>query len=245
MANKLTKQAAHNAGAIFDKAAEEVEKLASLGVINPDIARKFAYQCDLLADHTAKKAGISIQSLAKQALTGDDVFDEGANIGEDPEQIGEEKPGPHEKEGDEPYMSGHFSQQENRELREKQQGGELPSGSPERQTPTPGRQAAALEAGQKLASLFLNLNKAAAKCASSEHASVKRLGEKLASAGLDLLQFQTRLMEGSENIERVAAVERAAGHFLPHVAGEVSPIAADKLARMAEVFSGFAAPKAH
>lgn len=232
MANTLTKQAALNAGSIFDNAANEVEKLASLGVISGDIARKFAYQCDLLADHTAKKAGLSVAALAKSA-------------DEDPEQIGKETAGPHEGDSDESYMKDEFTQQERRELREKVQNGDLSNdkADPVPKKPEPGKQAS-LEAGQKLASLFIDINKAATKCASSENTTVQGLGDKLASAGLDVLQFQTRLMEGSESIERVAAIVQAANHFLPHLAGDVTPVAATKLARMAEVFSGFAAPKA-
>lgn len=247
MADKLTKQAALNAGDIFDKAAETAKKLAQMGVITDDIHKKFAYQCDLLSDHTARRAGIDVRALAKQALTGDDVFDEGKHIGEDPEQIGEEKSGPKEQEGDESYMNSEFSQQENRELREKQQGGELGNDhiSPDQQSPTPGRQAAdvtaALEQRQKLASLYLDINKAAARCASSESEALKGLSSKLAKAGINVLQFQTRLMEGSESDERVAGLVRAAGHVLPHLASDVPEAAASKLARMVDLVAGFAA----
>jgi len=242
MATKLSKQAAHNAGETLDKAADLILNIAKAAGIKPEIAQKFAYQCDLLSDHIAKSAGVNVAKLAvqrKQGLTGDDVFDEGAHIGEDPEIIGEEKAGPKEKEGDEPYMDGHFSQQENRELREKQEGGELPDGSPERQTARPGVQAA-LENGKKLAALYLDINGAATRCASSEHEAVKTLGTKLAAAGLDVLQFQTRLLEGSESPDRLAALTTAAAHVLPHLAADVPPVAAEKLARMTEIFAGLA-----
>ena len=43
------------------------------------------------------------------------------------EDIGEKKSGPLEKQPDESYMAGEFTQQENSELREKQQGGNLAS----------------------------------------------------------------------------------------------------------------------
>jgi hypothetical protein len=241
MADKLTKQAALDAGNIFDKAAEQVEKLASMGVLKGVIAQKFAYQCDLLSDHTAKAAGINIAKLAaarKVALTGDDVFDEGT-LGEDPEQIGEEKSGPKEQEADESYMDGHFSQQENRELRETQEGGDLgpDKTKDERRTPKPGIQAA-LANGQKLAALYLDINKAATKCASSEHKAVKNLGAKLASAGIGVLNFQARMLEGSESDERLATMTRAAAHVMPHLAGDVPPAAAAKLARMVDIFAG-------
>ncbi len=241
MATKLSKQAAHNAGETLDKAADLILNIAKLAGIQPEIAQKFAYQCDLLSDHIAKSAGVNVAKLAgqrKQGLTGDDVFDEGTQ-GLDPEVIGEEKAGPKEKDGDEPYMDGHFSQQEKRELREKQEGDELPSGAPERQTPRPGVQAA-LENGKKLAALYLDINNAATRCASSDHEAVKGLGTKLASAGLDVLQFQTRLLEGSESTDRLAALTKGAAHVLPHLAADVPPVAAEKLARMTEIFAGLA-----
>lgn len=241
MATKLDKKAALVAGNIFDQAADMASRLASMGVLKPEIAQKYAYQCDLLSDHAAKTAGIDVAKLAasrKQALSGDDVFDEGKLIGEDPEQIGEEKSGPKEQEGDESYMSGHFSQQENRELREKQEASELPGGS-ERQTAKPGVQAA-LENGKRLAALYLDINNAATRCASSKDAGVKGLGDKLAAAGLDVLGFQTRLLEGTESSERLAALTQAAAHVLPHLAADVPPVAATKLARMTDIFAGIA-----
>jgi hypothetical protein len=229
MAHKLTKQAALEAGDIFDKAAQTALAISKAAGIKPEIAEKFAYQCDLLSDHAAKVAGIDITKLASERTA----------VSENPEQIGEEKSGPKEQEGDESYMGGHFSQQENRELREKQEAGELPTGSPERQTPRPGVQAA-LANGQKLAALYLDINGAASRCASSDHAAVKTLGEKLAAAGLDVLSFQTRMLEGSENDERLASLTRGAAHVMPHLAGDVPPAAAEKLARMTEIFAGLA-----
>jgi len=241
MAQKLSKQAALDAGNILDKAADLIQKNAESFGIKPEIAQKFGFQCDLLSDHIAKRAEIDIEKLAterKTALTGDDVFDEGKHIGEDPEQIGEEKSGPKEQEADEAYMGGHFSQQETRERREKQEGGELPGGS-DRQTARPGVQAA-LENGKKLAALYMDINGAATRCAASDHEAVKTLGERLAAAGLDVLQFQTRLLEGSEDAERLATLTRAAAHVMPHLAGDVPPAAADKLAKMADIVAGIA-----
>jgi len=138
-------------------------------------------------------------------------------------------------------MSGEFSQQENRELREKQEGGELGMDkiSPEQQTPKPGVQAA-LANGQKLAALYMDINKAATKCASSDDEAVKSLGEKLAAAGIDVLSFQTRLLEGTESTDRMAALTQAAAHVLPHLAADVPPVAAAKLARMTDIFAGLA-----
>jgi len=244
MADQITKQAALADGEILDAAASMViAKAASYG-ITPEIAQKFALQCDMLSDRFAKHAGINLAVLAaqrKQGLTGDDVFDEGKFIGEDPEQIGEEKSGPKEQEADESYMSGHFSQQENRELRESQEGGELGPDKikPERQTPKPGIQAA-LANGTKLAALYLDINKAATKCAASDHEGTKALGTKLANAGLNVLQFQARLLQGSESEDRVASLAVAAAHVLPHFAGDVPPAAVEKLGQMTDIFAKLA-----
>lgn len=246
---RLTKQAAKKANHILDAAAADILTNAAAYGIKASIAQKFAFQCDLLADHVAKRAGVDIAKLAdqrKQGLSGDDVFDEGT-LGFDPEEIGEEVAGPDEQDNDEPYMDDHFTQQWNRELREKQEGGEVSDGegSPEVQSPTPGVQAS-LATGSKLAGLYMDINAAATRCASSKDASVKLLGKHLASAGLGVLQFQTRVLEGSESKARVAALITAAGHVLPHLAGEVSPAAAGKLARMASIMVGLtkAPPKA-
>ena len=230
MATKLTKQAAEHTGNALDVAADLVTKNAAAAGINPKIAEKFAYQCDLISDHMAKAAGFDIAKLAA-ARTAD----------EDPSQIGEEKSGPKEQDGDESFMNGEFSQQENRELREKVQTGDLSNKgiSLEPQAPHAGVQAA-LANGTKLAALFLDINKAASRCASSKDASVQGLGNKLAAAGIDVLGFQTRLLEGNESPERIAMVTRAAAHVLPHLAADVPAVAVEKLARMVDIFAGVA-----
>ena len=226
----ITKQAAEHTGNTLDAAADLVTKYAVAAGISPLIAEKFAYQCDILSDHMAKVAGIDITKLASER-TAD----------EDPAQIGEEKSGPKEQGGDDSYMNGEFTQQENRELREKVEGNELGPDkiSPEPQAPHAGVQAA-LANGTKLAALFLDINKAATRCASSDHQAVHGLGVKLAAAGIDVLGFQTRLLEGSESDERVSMVTRAAAHVLPHLAADVPVAAADKLARMVDIFAGVA-----
>ena len=226
----ITKQAAEHTGNVLDAAAEIVTANAKAAGINPKIAEKFAYQCDLLSDHMANAAGIDLSKLAASR-----------QADEDPSQIGEEKSGPKEQEADEPYMKGEFTQQENRELREKVQDGDLSNKgiSPEPQAPRPGVQAA-LENGTKLAALFIDINKAATRCAASDHDPVKALGEKLAGSGIEVLSFQTRLLKGSESPERVAVLTRAAAHVMPHLAGDVPVVAAQKLAHMVDVFAGIA-----
>lgn len=150
---RISKTAATQTGDFLDNAANHVERLASMGVISKDLARKFAFQCDMISDHVARTAGVDPAAIAKQALTGHDIFDEGT-LGLDPEIIGEEVDGMIEGDGDEFYMEEEFTQQENRELRERQQAGDLgfqPVASPQR--PTPGRQAS-LEPIQRLAALL-------------------------------------------------------------------------------------------
>ena len=243
---QLSKQAAKKANHLLDAAASDIVANATAYGIKPEIAQKFAFQCDLIADHVAKKAGVDVQKLAaqrKQGLSGDDVFNEGT-LGFDPEAIGEEVAGPEEQEPDEPYMNDHFTQQWNRELREKQEAGELPAGSSEPQAPTPGVQAS-LATGQKLASLYQEINAAASRCASSKDKGIALLGRHLAATGLDVLQFQARVLEGKESPARVAAIMMAAGHVMPHLAGDVVPAAAGKLARMAGIVASLTkAPKA-
>ena len=245
---RLNKQAAQKVGDLLDTVANVITKNAAAFEIKPEIAKKFAFQCDLIADHIVKKAGVDIKKLAsqrKQGLTGDDVFNEGT-LGFDPESIGEEVAGPAEQDADEGYMSDHFTQQWNRELREKQEAGEVSngSGSPEVQAPSPGIQAS-VQTGAKFASLYGDLSSAASRCASSKNAAVKLLGDRLASASTDVLQFQARLLEGKETPARFASLMQAADHVRPHIAAEVSPAAAEKLARMVGILSGLTkSPKA-
>lgn len=118
---------------LADLIGTEAERLNIPAHIAADAVRKF----DALADHIERLAGLNPRT--KQALTGLDVYKE---PGFDPENIGEEVGGPLEGDADEPYMKGEFTQQERRELREKQQAGELPGGSSEPQAPRPGVQAA-------------------------------------------------------------------------------------------------------
>lgn len=130
MAKKLTKKGAQAVTADLDRLANLFEHDYEILGVEQRIAQDMAYRCDMLSDH-----------LEKVALTGDDVVKE---QGFDPDDIGRETSGPLENEPDEPYMKGEFDQQENRELREKVQDGEL---GPDRTTtepqkPRPGVQAA-------------------------------------------------------------------------------------------------------
>ena len=96
------------------------------------VAHDFAHRCDQIGDRVERTAGV------QRNASGEVVADF------NPTDIGEEVKGPMEADSDESkYMGGEFSQQENRELREKQEGGDVsPSGtSLEPQPPKSGVQA--------------------------------------------------------------------------------------------------------
>lgn len=231
----LSKKAAVQATDILDKAATLLQTQHKALGISSKAAARIAWNLDAMSDHIEKSAGINPKDVRqKQALTGFDVYKE---PGFDPEQIGQEVGGPLEQEPDEPYMSAEFSQQENRELREKQQAGELPDGSDAPQAPKAGIQAS-LDTGAKLAQAYLDIAKAASACAKNDHVAVKTLGTKLATTGLGILQFQTRVLEGRETAARAAALLTGTGHVLPHLAGDLTPEVATKLARMTDILAG-------
>ena len=112
----ISKKAAQVVTADLDRLAELMQtEFESLG-LPEKVAMDFAYRCDLLSD--------AIEVTAAD-------YDE-ANIGK-------EVSGPHQMDSDEPYMKGEFSQQVNRELREKTESNSLPSTEP--RSPSPGKQA--------------------------------------------------------------------------------------------------------
>lgn len=131
--SRLKKEAAQKITADLDRLATVFQKEHQALGVSERVALDFAYRCDLLSDH-----------LEKTALTEYDPVDEskGAPQNFDPEVIGEETSGPLLNEPDEAFMKGEFTQQKNRELRERQEAGELGM-KPifEEQTPTPGKQA--------------------------------------------------------------------------------------------------------
>jgi len=238
--SKLSKQAAKKANHLLDATAADILKNAGAYGIKPEIAKKFAFQCDIIADHIAKRAGVDLAKLAEQrklGLTGDDVFDEGTK-GFDPEEIGVEQKGPAEQDADEKYMSDQFTQQWFRELREKQEAGEVSDGkgSPEAQAPQAGIQASAKSAS-RLEGVILDMTAAANRLASSKDAGVSLLGKHIAQANEGLLKFQAKVKSGEETEEKVAAVLTASGHVLPHLAGEVASASAMKLARMVGILA--------
>lgn len=134
---RLTKEGAQRVTSRLDEIATDIQKNHADWGIPEKIATDFAMRCDLLSDAMEKMAGIT-----RQALTEYDPVNEPTAIGgEDPEQIGKEVGGPLRQDADERYMPGEFSQQENRELRERQEDGDLGvKTNLEPQKPTPGKQ---------------------------------------------------------------------------------------------------------
>jgi hypothetical protein len=141
MAKKLTKQGARQLTTDIDRIATVIQAEAESLGIPTHIATDYAKRCDIISDAIERQAGLDREA-------------EASNGGWDPEDIGEEVAGPDVQEPDEPFMNQQFSQQENRELRERQQAGDLgQTVVPDEQAPTPGVQAsfkgliAALKAG--------------------------------------------------------------------------------------------------
>ena len=134
----ISKKGALGVSTALDRLANLfTEEFATLGV--PErIASDFAHRCDLLSDTVERRAG-----LKRTALTGDDVFKE---PGFDPEAIGQEQTGPIVTvDSDEPFMKGEFTQQENRELSDRQESGALGAkANPEPEAPHAGKQAHSL-----------------------------------------------------------------------------------------------------
>jgi hypothetical protein len=189
---RLTKKAARNITAELDRLAELFQnEYQTLGVPQ-DIANDFAHRCDLLSDRVERNAGIE-----RQALTEYDPVDEKkvAPHNFDPEEIGEEDAGPLEQEGDESFMRGEFTQQENRELRERQQDGDIGPDKLvlEEQKPQPGKQAAAKK--KRIAAIDSSFGRLS-KLATGGLAFIRSMGEledvlKICQAKLEALASET------------------------------------------------------
>jgi len=131
---KMTKKGARSVTTALDNLAALVQTEHDVLGIPPHIANDFAFKCDLLSDRIERVAGINRRALSE--------LDVNKEKGFDPEGIGEEVSGPLEGDGDEAFMKAKFTQQDNRELRERVQDGDLGSGiNPERQAPQAGKQA--------------------------------------------------------------------------------------------------------
>jgi hypothetical protein len=206
---KLTRRGAANVTTDLDKIANLFQNRAAALGVPEKIAHDFAYRCDLLADHIEKYAA----RIAAEGDVGDDAEDEadetaskkkaaldetGTSIepapgdqGFDANEIGDEKAGPLEiiTPPDEPWMSGHFTQEKYLALSQKQQSGELAAN------------AAAGKADSKLAS---SLDASIAKLA--KLAAVGTLTDMQAeNAVKELLKLENALTEVEAEIENLAA----------------------------------------
>jgi len=135
---RISKKGAKSVVAQLERVAELFQTEHETLGINEKAALDFAYRCDLLSDVIEKNAGFEKESLSE--------FDPVKEQGFNPEEIGKEDSGPLQKEPDEAYMNSQFSQQENRELRERQESGEIEKtkeGNPilDEQNPQSGKQA--------------------------------------------------------------------------------------------------------
>lgn len=178
----MTRKGARSVTQTLDRVASLFQQeWKTLGV--PErIAQDFAYRCDLLSDRVERTAG-----LERTALDELDVMKE---PGFDPESIGMEQTGLIETvETDEPFMQDEFTQQENRELRERFQNGDLGSDvNPEPEAPVPGKQASFEQVGRDALSAKL-----ASFCAKVQgHAS--RVGSKDPVLASSLFNLATAVM---------------------------------------------------
>ena len=122
----LTKKGAQAVTGDLDRIASLFQQDCETLGVPRHIAMDFAERCDMLSDHIDARVGAQQQGF-------------------DPEEIGVGKAGPLEDEPDEPYMRGEFTQQENRELREKEQSGRVAPPETAPDPPRPGVQAALAE----------------------------------------------------------------------------------------------------
>lgn len=116
----LTRRGALQVTASLDHVAQIIQQNhAALG-IDQKIATDFAYRCDLLSDAIERRAAASKVADENTSILGDT----GNN---DPATIGEDVGGPLEivEPPSEPWMDGHFSQQNFRQLGEAQEQGDL------------------------------------------------------------------------------------------------------------------------
>lgn len=130
---RLTRQGARNLTAALDNIAQVVQQRAALLGLDTRTATDFAYRCDLLSDAIERTASANFP-LSRQATDayGKGSDDEGMSVehgegGFDPNLIGDEVPGPLEiiEPPSEPWMDGHFTQEEYHVLGELQEAGEL------------------------------------------------------------------------------------------------------------------------
>jgi hypothetical protein len=142
MSQKLTRKGARNFTELVDRVAEIAQKQASALGLPERVALDFAKRCDLISDAVELTAAANFP-LPKEASEDEESEDEesdktegkkSAAAGKDEEgmsvepdgegydanAIADEKGGPLQSEGDEPYMKGEFNQERFHQLGDKQ-----------------------------------------------------------------------------------------------------------------------------
>lgn len=215
---KISKQqeAALKVAADIDKAANSFttsqSDLVAAGI--PDhIASDFIRRMDLMSDAIERSAGIDPQSKKADM---------------DPTDIGEEKAGPEEADADESYMSQEFTQQENRELREEQESGNLHTPNDEPQKPTPGKQASYA----RIATLCESFNQARVAYGKSAAAPIQRLASPISDLGVKLATLQADHIARKVSDDKLASAIDIAGKVAKHITRIADEDTAGKLAKL-------------
>lgn len=116
----LSRRGALQVTSSLDRVAQLIQQNHAVLGIDKKIATDFAYRCDLLSDAIERRAAVAKVADENTSILGDT----GNN---DPATIGEDVGGPLEivEPPSEPWMDGHFSQQNFRQLGEAQEQGDL------------------------------------------------------------------------------------------------------------------------
>lgn len=216
MSKKLSKKGAISVTSTLDRIASVIqEEFKTLGVPKK-IADDFARRCDAISDRIEKMAGMDRQA------------------GFDAATIGIGKAGPLEKDADESFMNGEFTQQENRELREDQESGKLgpnPVNGP--QPPSPGKQASFARVGKqtvvnKLSSIGNDLTSAAIRMAEAKQVKLAHVLTKLAQA---VMTAQVGILNDTVTASQSDKIMEALGYVMPHLAA-VNPQTLPQIQKM-------------
>jgi len=170
----LTKRGAREVTDTLDRIANLFQSDAATLGLDAKIANDMAYRCDLLSDHIEKFA--SAKTAAADAM-GQDLNSQSEF---NPSDIGREVAGPLEMlDSDEPFMKGHFTQQNNRDLRELQQSGKMGPLNPEPAAPQAGKQASKQDVLKKVAAMEAALRTLKAELAEDDAKEEKKAEEKI------------------------------------------------------------------
>lgn len=239
----LTRKEALKLAGILDFAADSIQKQADDLGLTEKIANDFCGRCDAISDFVERSANI------KRDKTGALMLQAGETVW-DPNQIGVEQSGPGVQDPDEAFMKGQFSSQENRELSDRQEAGDLgttPILTP--RNPTPGKQAdldnslaklrklANDDEVQSIASLSAKLKVSAQKLKASGVAGVTSLTGSVNKMAEILDRIQGRLIEASSDGDLDFFVQDEASKAI-QAASEVEPYLVDLSSTAANVKAG-------